>query len=448
MGVSFQQIGRPSIIGSELGSAPPTFDQASLQDKSQVSDNEFPLHEEDAPLIPFDDSPEPRQDLSLVSATPDNKRTSLNISGLDVVAGDNNEGENHASTNRAIDEPRRRRRKRRIEIDNDKTELSSDHIKAMLRDTSDIVRQNRTHPADYVPQDDEVNGFDLIDPRPWKKPRGPYYEEVASLPYERLLARPNIADNGALAPELLALWDRNSSRLRGEALPFRMRGESGEDQRSQLAEDMMNEAAEKEAEDIEMGRRDDENELVDDSRLSIEQGEEEEFPQNVDNEMPNPFDEEEEELAQEKHEEAIGFAEDMVGMASPARSENSQRSSFSLGAVNDLEEEIAGESRQEQGDILASSGSKWHNHTVKVLDMLKRNMTSDEKDDEMAKDLSYDKLSYGVSRRTACGVFFELLQLRTWDFIELSQRESYADIKIAPGARFNERPPSERLSTL
>lgn len=392
-------------------------------------------------------SPEPRQDSSLVSATPDNSRMSFGgLSALDIVPEDNleEEGEKKAKKVR----PERKRRKRRIEIDNDKTELTSDHIKAMLRDTSDIVRQNRIHPADYVQDQEEESLLDQIPLRPWKKARGPYHEEVASLPYERLIARPNIGDSGALAPELLALWDRNAARLRGEALPFRMRGESGEDQRSQIAEEIMKEKAEKEEEDIEMGRNNDGNDQVDESRLSMDisvqqQAEEEDFPQHLDDEMPNPFDEEEERLAQEQHEDAAGFAEDMIGMASPARSVDSQRSSFSLGAVNDLEEEITGESRQEQGDELVSSGSKWHKHTVKVLDMLKRNMTSDENDEKLEKELSYDKLSVGVSRRTACGVFFELLQLKTWDFIELSQEESYKDIKIAPGVRFDEAPPTE-----
>ena len=148
----------------------------------------------------------------------------------------------------------------------------------------------------------------------------------------------------------------------------------------------------------------------------MQQVPEEDFPFNQDEEdMQVTFETEGENIAE--LEQAPGFAEDMPAMASPARSENSQQSGFSLGAVNDLEEEISGESRQEQGDTLASSGSKWHKHTVKVLDMLKKNMTTDEDDGEKQNDLSYDKLSYGVSRRTACGVFFELLQLKTWDFI-------------------------------
>ena len=313
----------------------------------------------------------------------------------------------------------------------------------MLSDTSDIVRQNRTHPADYALNNEADRDFDEINLRPWKKQRGPYHEEVASLAYERLLARPNIADNGALAPELLILWDRNSARLRGEELPFRMIGESGESQRTQLAEDIMKEAA-KDEENIEIGRHNEGNQNADDSRLSMDipeeekNDQEEEFPQDFDEEMPNPFDAEDDKLAGEQQ-----VADDnIIAMASPARSEESQRSSFSLGAVNDLEEEISGESRQEQGQDLVKSSSKWHKHTVKVLDMLQKNMTSDE-DGKLAKELSYDRLSHNVSRRTACGVFFELLQLKTWDFIELSQEKSYSDIKIAPGIRFNETPPSD-----
>ena len=84
---------------------------------------------------------------------------------------------------------------------------------------------------------------------------------------------------------------------------------------------------------------------------------------------------------------------------------------------------------------------------MKVLGMLQRNMDgaeeSEEGDAEKSNELSYDKLSYGTTRRTACGVFFELLQLKTWDFIELEQESSYGDIKITPGNRFSEKPPTD-----
>jgi hypothetical protein len=141
------------------------------------------------------------------------------------------------------------------------------------------------------------------------------------------------------------------------------------------------------------------------------------------------------------------------------RSVRSDRSSFSLGAVNDLEKELydiseennvgeeGGMSRQMAGDELVSHQSKWHKHTVRVLGMLKRNFQSnngDEMDDEeeVTNELSYNRLTAGCSRRTAAGVFFEMLQLKTWDFIELDQNKSYGDIVITPGLRFEEDHPS------
>jgi cohesin complex subunit SCC1 len=80
---------------------------------------------------------------------------------------------------------------------------------------------------------------------------------------------------------------------------------------------------------------------------------------------------------------------------------------------------------------------KWHKHTVKVYSMLKDNMAAPgEGPDEAGEEpkpgrMSYDKLSTGCSRRTAAGVFFELLQLKTWDYIDLDQDESYGDIKVS-----------------
>ena len=137
----------------------------------------------------------------------------------------------------------------------------------------------------------------------------------------------------------------------------------------------------------------------------------------------------------------------------------SDRSSFSLGAVNDLEKEFyeigdeegggGGEGGQQQSGQVAGD-AKWHKHTLRVLSMLKRNMQSDHADeDELDEEetgkpaqLGYNKLSTGCSRRTAAGAFFEILQLKTWDFVELNQEKSYGDITITPGLRFDEPPPS------
>ena len=123
----------------------------------------------------------------------------------------------------------------------------------------------------------------------------------------------------------------------------------------------------------------------------------------------------------------------MNSLAGPS-SKASRESALSLGLVNDLEEDVIGdedEPRQVAGDELVSSSSKWHKHTVKVFSLLKRSMAGTD-DDEGSKPshLSFDSLSKGSSRRTAAGVFFELLQLKTWDYIEIDQDESYGDIKV------------------
>lgn len=144
---------------------------------------------------------------------------------------------------------------------------------------------------------------------------------------------------------------------------------------------------------------------------------------------------------------------------------NSRESSFSLGAVNEMDEMVAESPVAKDGEVPrqsadgeeTSSHAKWHKHTVKVLAMLKRNMATPEEAaaaaaaEEEAEgegatkkptQLSYDKLSNGCSRRTAAGVFFELLQLKTWDFINVDQDEAYGDITITAGNRFAEYPPS------
>jgi len=120
---------------------------------------------------------------------------------------------------------------------------------------------------------------------------------------------------------------------------------------------------------------------------------------------------------------------------SGAEESRSTEMDISLGLVNDLVDDIIGEDeedtpRQAAGDELVSSNTKWHKHTVKVFTLLKRSMT-DAEDSDRPHQLSFDNLSKGSSRRTAAGVFFELLQLKTWDYIEIDQGESYGDIMVS-----------------
>jgi cohesin complex subunit SCC1 len=66
----------------------------------------------------------------------------------------------------------------------------------------------------------------------------------------------------------------------------------------------------------------------------------------------------------------------------------------------------------------------------------------DDDDDDKATELQFQELSQNCTRRTAASVFFEILQLKTWDFIELDQPEPYGDIGITAGVRFQEAPPN------
>ena len=126
---------------------------------------------------------------------------SLEISGLDE--------ESEAPKKRKAKEvgPKRMKKRRKIVIDNNATELTSDHMKAMLRDTSDIVMQNRTNIGDWDEEEEEdVEDFTA----------SRMNQLFESVPIERLLARPCLGDDGGLAPELLALWGRNT--VKGAAL--------------------------------------------------------------------------------------------------------------------------------------------------------------------------------------------------------------------------------------
>lgn len=120
-------------------------------------------------------------------------------------------------------------------------------------------------------------------------------------------------------------------------------------------------------------------------------------------------------------------------------SQRSIESIFSLGATNGLDEadvvDFGGD--YDDDDMTGTTTSKWHKNTVKVFDVLKKNLGDDSKE-----FVSYNELSEGVSRRTAAGFFFELLQLKTLNYIELNQYESYGDIKVSVGTKFLEDLPT------
>lgn len=403
---------------------------------TRLSEQEFPLADSDNGFsnIPFDDKSQeeqPSRDSGLIL----NPDTSVERSNIDnSIAGLTVSPDEKPKKRTRKAGPRRMRKRRKVVIDNDDTQLSGEHIKAMLDDTSDIVLPGRVHPADWVEGDDAT--FSKRDLR-------------KHLPYERLMVRPQVADDGALAPSLLQVWMKNTSQARGLGMSFHLRGKAGEEQRAQRKIKL-----DAKQEDLELGRHareseDAEGRISVDGEIDFPVDQEEGFPLPEDgDDMPVPFDDDEHPLDVSVH---AG-----EGARSPG-------SALELGLVNDFEEDLENDPRQEAGGDLISSDSKWHKHTVKVFSMLKNQLG--QKEGGSAHELSYDMLSNGCSRHTAASVFFELLQLKTWDFIELDQADSYGNIavsllagyatnddigeltdssllQITPGVRFNEESPA------
>jgi len=291
------QSGRPSVLdSSRISTAPNDLDQPSIVDESPA----IPIQDDIDNMLAFDDDtgaipPLPvapasveAQDSTIISpqSSLEERDKSLTIDGLDTDL--EKEQQQTPTPNKPTPRkrrestgPKRRRKRRRVAIDNDMTELSSEHIKNMLGDTSDIVLEHRVHPADYVANAEDENAVSYVQ-RPWKLRRDGATSAISMLSYERLLARPNFADDGALSLKLLNLWVRNASRLEGKPFPYEMRGEAGVEQMQEREEEAKDQVVEEEVEgeveqsedeleDVEIIRRNDESNVeADISRLSTD----------------------------------------------------------------------------------------------------------------------------------------------------------------------------------
>jgi hypothetical protein len=410
-------------------------------------------------------------------------------------------------------------KRRRIIVDKDEIELTNEDIRQMLADTSDTMLQDDSHPADW---DEEGDGEQGPGERPnnnnnkagrsTKRRRRNRFnvsisKDVMALSYEQLLARPCIADDGLLCPELLNVWQQNMGT--GPSA-FLQRGE-GEEELEEASKDgataetehvenvpKAKTTEEEEDEDgkpaatadvdddaeVEVARKVKEGEEAGDGGvgvdpdLSMEAGG---FPPQL------PEDEEEEDfgmqppMMDDDDDEMMNMATSMAmedddvsppnespdadldvdaphkqGAAAANAGRGSLAGAFQLGHVNDMQDTVVSEDdednedqpRQAQGgELVEYNQGKWHPHTVKVLDLVHRTMADQQQqhpNEDNLKVLSYNNLSHGCSRRTAAGVFFEMLQLKTWDFLELDQDAEYGDIHITAGSRFDEPPPQTK----
>ena len=112
-----------------------------------------------------------------------------------------------------------------------------------------------------------------------------------------------------------------------------------------------------------------------------------------------------------------------------------------LGAVNDVRSDAQDGAALDHTDA-STAQHKWHPHTVKVMKVLRKSLHDKE-------EVTYKQLTKKTQdRRTAAALFFELLQLKTLDYVDVEQAAPYADIKVSKAARFSEHIPAvDRISS-
>ncbi|PWN38773.1 hypothetical protein IE81DRAFT_369597 [Ceraceosorus guamensis] len=72
------------------------------------------------------------------------------------------------------------------------------------------------------------------------------------------------------------------------------------------------------------------------------------------------------------------------------------------------------------------------NNTIRALRVMRSELGERREAEAKGKEISFDSVSQGASRRAAAGFFFELLVLATKDAVALDQPEPYGDISVAP----------------
>lgn len=123
---------------------------------------------------------------------------------------------------------------------------------------------------------------------------------------------------------------------------------------------------------------------------------------------------------------SIDEAEDIgaSGRASFKKSKFSP-SNLPLGALALTETKPTGDEADEHKSDKAASGAigTWNERTAKVYGVLKDQFRE-------KKSITFHDISAGISRRTAAASFLEILQLKTWGYIDAQQNVPFSDITI------------------
>jgi len=391
---------------------------------------------------------------------------------------------------------RRRRKRRKVVIDNNATEMTNESIRAMLRETDDIVFA-MPHPASIWDEDGTGKGYaalvleeragggrrrrrrDLLETTPGMHPKkknnprgaaagGGGGGDVPSL------TRPFLSDGDGppLHPVLAGLWRDNYWKALGEVCPYARRRRNDDEEEDVDDVEAVRRARNDDSEDDESSSRARSN-LLSSAGAPEKSGEEapfrgldptEEEEEEMMMDFPAAVDDDEEDEDEEPPDVPVpdfGDDDEEENNANAAlkrkRGDDDEEDLLDLGMVNDmvLDDSDDDDDRDDDADdrpAESSASTKWHKHTVRVYQHLRKclkdpnNAVDDEDEDFSAAPAPdsvrfHDITKHVVSRRNAAGVFFEMLQLKTWDFIELNQDESYGEIFISAGVRFGENAP-------
>ncbi|CAJ1957915.1 unnamed protein product [Cylindrotheca closterium] len=335
--------------------------------------------------------------------------------------------------------PRRKRRKRRkVVIDNDETELSTDHIKHMIANTNDIVKR-QVHPAE--PEDGEMG------------------KQNHSKSNRISLTQPFLADDGHLHPALQKLFADNFYHALDNKCPYerqevsedveQVRKDVGSDlEDNDGDEEMSTTAARKAAAAATDNNNNDsssDNEPADFGNDFGDMDEEEE-------DQPPPEDNMEVPDLDDNDEEDEDDVLNHQGQGPPDSALADWGLVNELALDSDADEDGDDEENREAIGDQNSNSTKWHKHTVRVLQLLQSKIKSPGDENQEVEEgegtskqshVQFEDLSHNCTRRTAASVFFELLQLKTWDFVELEQPVPYGDFAVSAGVRFSEQPPNK-----
>ncbi|GAB5033325.1 mitotic cohesin [Nannochloropsis oceanica] len=131
----------------------------------------------------------------------------------------------------------------------------------------------------------------------------------------------------------------------------------------------------------------------------------------------------------------MGFEEDVM-MGMEAKGEGGEEDEEEEGGIKARLRQPRG-----QGEVEEEVNFVWHPNTVKILTFLRRQLRGKE---GRKRGVTLQTLAAEASRANVAKFFWELLQLKTWDFVQLEQRMAYGNIIILPGRRFREAIKVER----